>query len=344
MKPSIHYIEELAAQWEPRLHDSFLAAIQDIRSRVNITALAKMLERGDVEGALRIVGLDPADFSQLALDQARVFHEGGMATAGRIPTLRQPEGHRLEVRFDVRNPAAEQWVRDRSSALVGEIVEDQRIAVRQALYAGLTRGETPRTTALNLVGRVAPSGERQGGVIGLHSTQEAWLESYVADLASSEPDALRRLLARGLRDRRFDRSVLKAINEGAGLPAELQAKMRTSYANRALKWRADNIARTETMRALGAAQTNAWEQAIDKGRVDVSTITRFWVTAHDERVRATHRMIPGMNKDGVRWNEAFATPTGPSMHAPHDRDPQCRCRERIDVDFLASAVRRLRAA
>lgn len=150
-----------------------------------------------------------------------------------------------------------------------------------------------------------------------------------------------------MRDRRFDRSVLKAIREGAGLPAELQARMRTAYANRALRWRAENIARTETMRALGAAQTLAWRQGIDKGVVARDAIRRYWVTANDERVRHTHRMIPGMNKGGVGWDEPFRTPTGESMHAPHDVDPMCRCRERIDVDFLApgvAALRRARAA
>lgn len=342
---SIGYLEELASQWEPRLKNSFLSAIAEIANRVPIGALAEMLERGDIEGALRLVNLDPADFSQLALEQARAFHEGGMATAGRIPVTRSPEGHRLEFRFNVRNLGAENWLRENSSRLIGEIVEDQRVTVRQHLREGLARGVNPKTSALDLVGRVSrTSNARQGGVIGLHSTQERWLASYAADLASDDPAALRRLLDRGLRDRRFDRSVEKAIREGTALPAELQAKMRTAYASKALRWRAENISRTETMRALGASQTEAWSQAITKGHVEVGLITRYWVTAHDERVRATHRMIPGMNKEGVRWNEAFQTPTGPSMHAPHDRDPMCRCRERIDVDFLAKAVRNLRRA
>jgi hypothetical protein len=115
--------------------------------------------------------------------------------------------------------------------------------------------------------------------------------------------------------------------------------MRTAYANRALKWRGDNIARNETIKALGAAQTQAWQQAIDKGAVETDLLLRFWVTAGDERVRHTHRLVPGMNKGGRRWGEPFLTPTGPSMHAPHDTDPVCRCHERIKIDYLARAVR-----
>jgi hypothetical protein len=115
--------------------------------------------------------------------------------------------------------------------------------------------------------------------------------------------------------------------------------MKVAYANKALRWRAENIARTETLRALGAAQTAAYQQAIDKGQLDPSLIRRFWVTSGDSRVRPTHRLIPEMNPNGVGWNEPFKTPDGPSMHAPHDRDHQCRCVERIDIDFLAKVVR-----
>lgn len=137
--------------------------------------------------------------------------------------------------------------------------------------------------------------------------------------------------------------MLKAIREGRGLPADTQLKMRTAYANKALKWRADNISRTETIRALGAAQIDAYQQAIDKGHLDKSLIRRFWQTAGDERVRPTHRLIPGMNKDGRAWDEPFQTPHGPSMHAPHSSDPQCRCMEKVQVDFLAQAITRHRA-
>jgi hypothetical protein len=180
-------------------------------------------------------------------------------------------------------------------------------------------------------------------VIGLHSTQEQWLAKYADDLGSTDPATLRSLLTRGLRDKRFDPAVLKAVREGRGLPADIRIKMRAAYANNALKWRADNISRTETLRALGAAQTEAYQQAIDKGHLDKSLIRRFWQTAGDGRVRPTHRLIPGMNKDGRGWDEPFQTPDGPSMHAPHDTDPQCRCREVVRINFLAQAVAKHRA-
>lgn len=331
-------IESLTATWEPRMRAAFLQAVTSITTTVDIVALTALIEAGDVLGAMAAVGADTAHFSALALTQTSLFNEGGMALA------RAASRATFQVLFDVRAPRAEQWIRQRSSTLIQEITADQRTTIRNHLEAGIRAGENPRTTALDLVGRIDPrTKQRVGGVIGLHSTQEEWLRTYSADLASSEPARLKALLQRGLRDKRFDATVLKAIRDGTPIPAETQAKMRAAYANRALKYRADNIARTETIRSLGQAQTEMWQQNIDRGKVDVALLTRFWVTAGDARVRPTHRLIPGMNKEGRKWNEPFDTPDGPSMHAPHDVDPQCRCYEKVKMDFLAQAIARKKA-
>jgi hypothetical protein len=338
-------LERLASTWEPKLRDAFLAAIRGIIDRANLAVITRFLENGDFDGAFRALNIDPADFSQSALIHQQAFNSGGAAAADTIPPIPQPAGHSVRVLFNVRNPSAEAWVSQRSSKLIADIVDDQRAMVRQFLKRGLADGTNPRTVALDLVGRTsAASRARTGGIVGLHSTQEQWLASYANDLGSTDPVALRSLLDRGLRDKRFDAAVLKAIREGRGLHADMQVKMRAAYVNKALKWRADNIARTETLRALGAAQVEAYQQAIDKGHLDKSLIRRFWQTAGDERVRPTHRLIPGMNKDGRGWDEPFQTPDGPSMHAPHDTDPQCRCKEVVRIDFLARAIAKARAA
>lgn len=338
-------LEKLSSAWEPKLRDAFLAAIRSITDRANLSVITRLLEHGDLDAAFRALNIDPADFSQFALVHQQAFNDGGAAAAKTIPPIAQPAGHSIRVLFNVRNPSAELWVSQRSSKLITEIVDDQRDTVRSFLKRGLAAGTNPRTVALDLVGRTsAASRTRTGGIIGLHSTQEQWLASYASDLGSTDAAALRSLLDRGLRDRRFDAAVRKAVAEGKGLPADIQVKMHAAYVNKALKWRADNIARTETLRALGAAQIDAYQQAIDKGHLDKSLIRRFWQTAGDERVRPTHRLIPGMNKDGRAWDEPFQTPDGPSMHAPHDTDPQCRCKEVVRIDFLARAIAKARAA
>jgi hypothetical protein len=335
---NLHYIEQLAATWEPRMRDAFLRAVQETADQIDVAALTRLLQDGNISGALALIGLDPAHFNALVVAHQAVFNAGGLTAARAAPLLPQIGGYAMRVLFDVRNPRAEQWIRNESSTLVKDIVEDQRVMIRGRLEAGLQTGTNPRQVALELVGRIDPrTKKRTGGVIGLSSNQEQWLRNYEADLVSSDPVALKRLLDRGLRDKRFDSVVLRAIRAGTGIPAETQANMRMAYANKALKWRGDNIARNETIKALGAAQTEAYQQSIDKGHVDASLITRFWETAGDERVRQTHREIPGLNKDGRKWNEPFQTPTGPQMHAP-STEIGCRCHERVSVDFLARAI------
>jgi hypothetical protein len=291
-----------------------------------------------------VLNLDPADFSDFALAHADAFNAGGTAAAKNIPPVPQIGGWTLQVVWNARNPSAEQWASQRSSKLIQDLLDDQRETVRTALQRGLAAGQNPRTVALDVVGRVqVGTRQRVGGVIGLHSTQEEWLANYTRDLASTEPETLRSLLERGLRDKRFDPAVRAALAKGTGIPPDLQAKMRAAYAVKALKWRGDNIARTETLRALGAAQSEAYQQAIDKGQLAKGDLRKFWVTAGDERVRESHRLIPGMNPNGRAWDEPFATPHGPSMHAPHDTDPQCRCMERVKIDFIGRAAAAFKA-
>lgn len=337
-------LEKLASTWEPKLRDAFLAAVRSIVDRASLAVIVRFLENGDFDAAFRALNIDVADFSSFAIAHQQAFNDAGAAIAKSIPPVRQPAGHSFRIVFNVRSPAAETWVREKSSKLVRDIVDDQRDMVRTFLQRGLASGENPRTVALDLIGRVsAQSRMRVGGVIGLHSTQEQWLANYARDLGSTDQTALRSLLTRDLRDKRFDVAVRRAIREGRGIDADTQAKMRAAYANKALKWRGDNIARTESIRAMGAAQTATYQQAIDNGHFDKAHIRRFWITTGDARVRPTHRLIPGMNKDGRGWDEPFQTPHGPTMHAPHSSDPQCRCMERIRVDFLAQAIAKARA-
>lgn len=335
VKVPANYLELLADKWEPQLRDAFLRAISGITNTAKIDTLARLLKAGDLNGALHMLNIDPAQFNQMALVQQQTFNEGGTLAAARIPATMTSGGYRLAVLFNVRNPRAEAWIRERSSNLIQEIVNDQRLAVRNWLTTGLERGLNPRTVALDLVGRINPkTGMRSGGVVGLHSTQEQWLANYSRDLASSDPAALRALLDRGLRDKRFDRSVLKAIREGTGLPPDIRAKMQQAYANKALKWRGDSIAREETMKSLGAAQTEAWQQAIDDGKVEQRLITRTPVTAGDERVRRTHVEAAQMNAKGVSWGVPYNTPMGPKMSAPYEGEIMCRCHERIRISYL----------
>lgn len=326
----------LAAEHEPKVAAAFIESVQTVVMTVPIGKLIDEITEGLVEAALETIDIQPDDFALLDRAITDAYGAGGDAGAKSIPVKRASGGGVSRIGFDARNLRAEAWIRERSSTLIREITEDQRTLIRQVLTRGMVEGNNPRTTALDLVGRLNKvTGRREGGIIGLTSKQERIISNMIAELNSNDPTIMANAFTRKLRDRRFDKSIKAAIDNKRPIPKDTIDKMAAAYRARWLKYRADTIARTEVMRALGQGQAEAFQQAIDKGAVDVNTIYRTWHTAGDERVRSTHRLIPGMNRGGRAWGIPFQTPTGPSMRAPHDRDIQCRCYERIRIDFLA---------
>lgn len=332
MPRNIDPFDELLETWPAKLRDAFLESISGITSRAKIREIVRLLERGDIEGVLRHLDINPLEFQGLSLAMRDLYTAGGLKFGQAIPTL-------VRFIFDVRNPTAEEWLRFKSSELVTEIVEDQRNMVRGFLTEGLERGDNPTTTARNLVGRIEKtSGQRTGGVLGLTSGQERWQQAYAAEIASSDPSELRKALGRNLRDKRFDRSITKAIREGTGIPKAIQGKMLRAYRNRTLKYRANTIGRTETLQSLAASQYEAYRQAILTGELTADQVTKEWDSAGDLRVRFSHNVLDGQKKG---FFEAFVSPLGNRMEFPGDTSHgargediiQCRCRLKYKLRF-----------
>lgn len=331
-------VNELLISQDPIIRKAFLEAFDDIRDGVDIQAVARALERGDIEAAVRAMNLDPAAFRLFERAITDAYAAGGIATIEALPILRAADGLRVVVRFDVRNFRAESWLRDHSSKAITNIIYDQERGIRQALVSGLERGVNPRTTALDIVGRLdRTTGKRQGGIIGLTSHQEHYVDNARAELLSGDTSMLRNYLTRERRDARFDSHVLRAIN-GEAIDADTVSKMVGRYSDSLLQLRGETIARTETMVALNAARAEAMQQAIDSGAVRADQVTKVWRSAGDNRVRETHR---DMNGQTVRINEKFVSPSGALLEFPGDPSApveeviNCRCTYETRIDFLA---------
>jgi hypothetical protein len=328
-------IDKLIAAWQPRLRRAFEDSIFALRENAEIEQIARMLERDDIEGAIRAVGLDPVAFRPFDREITAAFEAGGNATARIVPVTRAADGLRTVFQFNIRNPTAERWLAQRSSTQVTEILDDQRTMIRDYLRAGMEAGNNPRTVALDLVGRVGASGRREGGVIGLTSSQVEWVQTYSAELASDNPlDAL----SRSLRDKRFDVAVRKAAASGEPIPAALRGKMVDAYENRALRYRAESISRTEAIASLHEAQQQSIEQAVQSGAISRTDVKFIWRATHDNRTRDSHAEMDGQE---VAMGEMFITGDGNALEFPGDPNgpPEeiinCRCWREPSVDFLA---------
>lgn len=330
--------EELLRRYGQSVADAFFASIQDLRDAADLQRAITALKAGDIASAIAALHIEPAAYNGLLDRIVTAYGEGGAAATNLLPAKTE-SGVALVVRFDVRNPTAEAWLRLHSSDLVTGIVADQRTAVRRALEAGLAAGRNPTTTALDIVGRVdRATGQRVGGVLGLTSTQEEWARNARAELQSGDPAQLKAYLKRSVRDKRFDRTVQKALDSGQPVPADIVGKAVDRYRSGLLKLRGELIGKEETFRALAASRQESFRQAIANGSIAQQAVTKTWRHFPNENPRHEHI---AMNGKKVGFNESFVLPDGTPMLYPHDpsaplsQTAGCHCQADYEVDFLA---------
>lgn len=328
-------ILELLDKYEPRLRDAFLAAIRELTSKAQIGQIAGALERGDVQGAIDALYIDQAAFEVFERAIQEAYSEGGGETINGLPTIRDREGNRVVIRFDARNLRAERWLREHSSNLVTRVIEEQKQAIRLHLDDGMRAGDHPRTVALNITGRInSATGRREGGVVGLSAPQERAVARAREELRQGDFTAY---LQRARRDKRFDRTIGKAIRTGKPLTGEQVNKMVNRYADSLLKLRGETIGRTEALASLHAAQHEALRQLVDTGKVQADQVKRIWDATGDRRTRFDHAVADG---ESVGLEERF-TVGGRAMLYPGDPAGgpgnviNCRCHVKVKIDFLA---------
>lgn len=342
-KPSqAQLFEELLARYETHIAEAFRAAVADLRNAADLQRIVSALTAGNINGAIEAMHLSPAAYNDLVETIREAYMAGGAGAVSTMPVIRSADGATAVVRFDGRNPRAEAWLRDHSSTLVTRIVGDQREAVREALAGAMARGANPKTAALDIVGRIDRiSGQREGGILGLTGQQAGYVDTARQELASGDPAALRHYLTRTRRDKRFDRTVQKAIAAEAPVPAETINRAVVQYKNRLLVLRGETIGLTEALTSLQSAKQEAYLQAVEQGGLSPSAVRRTWRDAGDGRVRHTHRLLDG---DTVGLYEPFRSPSGAllmypgdvSLGAPAAEVVRCRCDVAYRIDFLAN--------
>jgi hypothetical protein len=327
--------DDLMAKHEPELARAFLEAVNDVRSTVQMQRLVAALSAGDIEGALSALNLDEAAFDDLLEALRDAYLDGGKSEASRFPSRAGT------FRFGGRNPAAEGWLSGHSADLVTYITSDARDGLRRALMEGLAAGANPQATALNVVGRInRVTGRREGGLIGLSAPQMEFASTARAELASTDPATLRHFLTRKARDRRFDRSIQKALREERPLDPAIAAKAATAYERRLLLQRGRAIALHETFAALAEARDQAHRQLVESGQVAADAVTLTW--RHFPKENPRHQHI-AMNGVSVKLGQRFVLPDGTTMRFPHDPEAPvnhtagCGCQADYRVDWLSLA-------
>ena len=328
-------ILELLEKYEPQLAQAFASAINEITSKAQIGQIQKALERGDIQGAIDAVYLDRGAFQEFERVLQQSYLDGGSNTISGL-SLRDGEGQRFVVRFDARNFRAEQWLREHSSELVTNIVQEQQTIIRENLETGMRLGNNPRTTALDVVGRIdSRSGRRAGGVIGLSDPYAKAVDKARQELTEGDYSAY---LQRSKRDQRFDAAIRKAMRNKKPLTADQIGKITGRYSDRLLKLRGDTIARTESLASLHAGQYESLKQLVESGKISANQVRRVWDATGDKRTRFNHAVADGQS---VGLDEDFRIGLR-SMRYPGDPRGgaeeviNCRCAVNVRIDYFAN--------
>ena len=337
-----HDILAMVDRLAPTVRRAFLQSVADIKGEAQQIAVISALNNGDIEGAIQLLNLRPELFGPLDDAIRAAYYQGGVEAMRALPRLPDPlSAGRLVARFDARNPRAEEWLTRFSSNLIVEITDAQVAMVRERLTANMIAGVSPRSAALDLVGRTNKlTGRREGGVIGLDSNRLAQADRAFAQLRSGDPGQMRAYLNRRMRDRRLDSVVRAAIRDGKPVSAADARRLTGRLTQRLLRDRGETIARTELLGALHAAQDEGLEQLIENGQITREQVTSEWDAANDSATRDSHRAMDGQIADD---QGIFTTGAGYRMRHPGDRSLgapaeeiiKCRCRKRTSIDHLA---------
>lgn len=293
--------------------------------RAWLGALAQLRAANPVEAiAIRLHAADPV----LGLDTALTgfAHAERTSFAGVAAAAARDAGRQLErvtkklLVFDPDEPEVMSWAERNRLDLIQGIGFEQRSLIRYALSVASETGESPRDTA-----------EQIRDAIGLTPDQEQWVRNYRAQLERGQyAAALNRELSSG----HSDRAIQAARRNGLDLsPRQIDTAV-DRYRDNLVSYRAEVIARTESLRIVHQGVDAAYRQGIRRGDLAADQLECAWVATRDRRTRDTHKEMHGQIRG---WGEPFMSPSGAQLLYPGDPDApveetaNCRCTRTVRI-------------
>jgi hypothetical protein len=181
---------------------------------------------------------------------------------------------------------------------------------------------------------------------GLPETAQ-WVNTFVGtqirDITATTRQAVQQVLRAGWNAGTAPRPLARQIRDVIGLTprqaqtierlrGQLQAQGKTvaqvqrsveQATTKALRYRAETIARTESLTLANRGSFETTTQAVRRGYIDEQRLRRFWLVTEGKNTCAECLAIPAMNPDGVGLYEEFQTGQGTLLFPP--LHPNCRC-------------------
>lgn len=310
--PEFQWLHDIADAAAPEVRRRFIEAIKAIRGTVKEAELRAALDSKSVDRVVRVLGMErdlgPIE-PMLLKPLEETVRQSGIAAMDATPEI-AARGGSLAMRFDIINPHTVQSVRQYGFNLIRQVTDDTRDGIRAIVSDAMQFGGHPEEQARQI-----------RSLIGLTDKQANSVSNFRRLLEDRDV----RALDRALRDKRFDGTLRSVLgDEGIdNLSKEQIDHMVERYSSRMLDFRANTIARTETINAARLGTQQAWVQSTESGLLERSKVRQGWMVTPDDRLCEYCQAVPGMNPDGVPLGQTFATPLGPvdgpTLH------PNCRC-------------------
>lgn len=304
----------LAAQkMEPKIRSAFLKALSQLKDETTIDQIADALKTGDVDKAMAILALNTKFVAVLQGDESyvqsfRAALQSTFAIGGDVASQQMPKELGFKLSFDLKNPETIKFLDSYSFPLIQQLSENTTDAIRDVITEAFQNGGHPYEQARQIK-----------TFIGLTANQAKAVSNYRKALSNS--DTLNQALNRSLRDGRFDPAIQRAMRNNAGLSSAQIDRMVARYQERYIQYRAQSIARSESVRASNKGQRALWQQARTKGLLDAEVL-RTWIVSGDDRTCDLCDSLDGME---VGLDEEFA----PGIEDPGDAHTDCRCGQRL---------------
>lgn len=314
-------LEQLLSRQERRVQDAFRRYVRDATSPAVMREIIRFLEAGNVTAAL---GVLESHIARMAAVIPAIVLDTAAREALALQAVFSQRAPSVAISFDPGNPRAADLLRQSRLQFIQDFTASQRQAVSMALSNAQARGAGPRAVAAEF-----------RGSIGLTPRLEGAVANYRRLLEMRSPEALARDLAT-----QTDRNMLtRAIERDRALTPEQIDRMVNRYRQRALQYRSEVIARTESTRAVSEAREEALDQALEQTGLTNDQVIQTWRSVGDGRVRETHAAMDGMERPR---GEPFQSPSGALLRYPGDPDapPEeviaCRCN--VEISLLSDRV------